>query len=197
MLKLAVTGGIASGKSAVCQIFQNLGAYCVSLDLVVHQLLSSDNDLIQNVVSLLGEEILSEGVIDRKKVAQHVFTSPVLLEKLEKLIHPRVQVEMEKRLTQAKGYTLFVVEIPLLFETGMESWFDKTIAVVADETECLTRFCKSGEYKKEDYFQRMKRQLLPAEKAKRANFIINNNGSLHDLTSQVSALYYQLTGVSA
>ena len=89
--KIAVTGGVASGKSTVCRLFQNLGAYVVSADQITHELLASDNTLKKKVVSIFGHEILEGEVIDRAKVAKKVFSSPDLLYKLEALIHPRVE----------------------------------------------------------------------------------------------------------
>jgi dephospho-CoA kinase len=194
--KVAVTGGIATGKSTVCQIFQELGAYTVSADQITHQLLSSDRVLIQQIVSLLGDTVLSEGLIDRNKVAQVVFRSPVFLRELEKLIHPLVKAEIERQWHQAaqqKDCFLFVVEMPLLFEVGWEAWYDATVAVTASQEQSLRRFCAAAQRTEAEYFQRMSRLLPNDEKAKRATYVIENNEDLEELKKKVKFLYQLLT----
>jgi dephospho-CoA kinase len=202
MLKLkriAVTGGLACGKSTVCAIFRDLGAYVVSADTITHQLLLSDTALIQKVCSLLGQDILEEGAINRNKVAKCVFESPKLLKQLEKVVHPAVQQELEKAYLEAcrqKTWTLFVAEVPLLFEAKMDAWFDGVIAVAANEEACVQRFCLQNDCGPAGYYARMQHQMPPDAKEKRAAYIINNKGTLQALRSEVSALYQQITGVS-
>jgi dephospho-CoA kinase len=196
--RIAVTGALASGKSTVCAFFRDLGAYVVSADTITHQLLLSDTALIQKVCSLLGNSILVNGAIDRNKVADQVFQKPELLHKLEKIIHPAVKQGLEHEWNKAllEGAPLFVAEVPLLFEAAFEPWFDATIAVFAEESCCLERFCLQKRGDLLDYKARMQHQLPGQEKAKRATYIINNQGSLQALRSEVSSLYTQLTGAS-
>lgn len=190
--KVAVTGGVATGKSTVCRIFQELGAYVVSADQITHQLLSSNTSLKQQITSLLGDAIFSEGVIDRSKVAKIVFESPALLSKLEALIHPLVKAEVEREWQKAQtksGYSIFVVEIPLLFEVNWELCYDAIIVVISNEEQSVQRFCLNGNHDKREYFHRMSRQIPPDEKAKKANYVIENNGSLEELKKKVISLY--------
>lgn len=177
--KVAVTGGIASGKSTVISFFQKLGAYVVSADQIVHQLLSSNTEVITQIKSLLGDQILHNGCIDRKKVADAVFKAPELLQKLEAILHPLVAAEIEHEWKKADGkYPLFVAEVPLLFESGQDSFYDVTIAVVHPEPQMN---------------ERAARQFTQAEKAKKANFIIENTGSLQELEAKVASLYRLLS----
>ena len=114
--RVAVTGGIASGKSTVTGVFQKLGAFVVSADQIAHQCLSPSSPLSYQVVSLLGTEVLSGDSIDRKKVAEVVFGNADLLHKLEALIHPYVAEEIKNSWQNAKNaqkYPLFVAEVPL------------------------------------------------------------------------------------
>src|SRR5690348_8893921 len=124
--KVAVTGGLSSGKSTVCQIFRGLGSHVISADAIVHQLLSPNTSLGQEVIKLLGVEIVINKTIDRKSIANKVFNNPQLLHQLEKLLHPAVFNEMKKEYEKAKNFSapLFVAEVPLLFEAGQENWFD-------------------------------------------------------------------------
>jgi dephospho-CoA kinase len=188
--KVAVTGGLSSGKTTVCRFLKELGAYVLSADEIVHQLLSSDDLLIQQVIDLLGSDVCIDGKIDRKKVAAVVFQQPRLLESLEKILHPAVRNVINQhfnRESKRHHYPLFIVEIPLLFETGADSQFDLSVAVISDDETCKKRFSRPEEYE-----QRMQRQMTPQEKAKRADFIIENNGSLEDLFQAVKKIYKQL-----
>ncbi|MBS0654321.1 MAG: dephospho-CoA kinase [Verrucomicrobia bacterium] len=191
--KIAVTGGLSSGKTTVCRMFQQLGAYIVNADQITHQLLSSDTSLRQQLITFLGDAILTDGLIDRSKMAKVVFESPALLRKAEELIHPRVSERIEQEWQKAvseQKYPLFIVEIPLLFEASMQHGYDASIAVVSEEAACIKRFCMSGEHGKAEYFSRASRQLPQSEKAKKAVYIINNDGTLPELKEKVASLYH-------
>lgn len=195
--KIAVTGGLASGKSTVCQFFQELGAYVIDADKIVHELLEPQTDLGQKVLHSLGSNILRNGKIDRKMVAEIVFQNPDQLKKLESLLHPAVLEEVAKRyadVCQTKKYTSFVVEMPLLFEIGAENFYDVVIAVVASDATAIRRFEKTG-HTKHEYEQRMSRQISPTTKTEKADYTIINNGSLVDLRKEVEKLN-TLIGVS-
>lgn len=199
MRKVAVTGGLSSGKSSVCQIFKELGAYTVSADEVVHRLLVPNTDIGERVIALFGPEILikeslGEDKIDRSKIARKAFQQPTLLYSLEQLLHPAVQEDIEKQyqlVCNNPSFSLFVAEIPLLFEVGAEKFYDATIAVLADQKHCVQRFQKNGHSQKE-YKQRMTRQLDPKEKAKRADYLIYNDGSLDEMKNSVAIIYAKL-----
>ncbi len=188
--KIAITGGVASGKSAVCQFFQELGAYVVSADAIVHKQLSSKTNLGQQVLQLFGPEILEDGMISRRKLAEKVFQNPHQLEALERLLHPAVLNEIEehyKRACEADRYTLFVAEIPLLYEIGAEDAYDVIVAVLADEQIAKARFEQAG-FQPHEYDRRMSRQANPTLKAKKADYILTNNGSLAQLRQEVLKL---------
>lgn len=185
--KIAITGGIASGKSSVCQFFKELGAYVVNADAIVHELLTPDTDLGRQVIHLLGIQVPLNGRLFRKSIAEKVFKDPNLLTKLEQTIHPEVLKKIEELYLQAlkKGiYTCFIVEIPLLFEIRNEAFYDVVITVLADEKIARRRFEQSG-FPIQEYEKRMKRQINPLEKAKRSDYTIHNDGSLQELKNQV------------
>jgi dephospho-CoA kinase len=190
MLKLrriAITGGIASGKTSVCRVFQELGAFVVSADAIVHELLSPDTDLGQQVIRLLGNDILINGKLSRRVIADKVFKDPETLHALEQLLHPAVLQKIEELYQTAArqgDYTAFVVESPLLFEIKQDKFYDIVIAVASDEKICRERFQREG-FSDVEYERRMKRQWQPAKKARRADHVIQNNGSIESLRQQV------------
>ena len=195
MKKVAITGGLSSGKSTVCKIFKDLGAYTVSSDEIVHNLLLHDRTIHQNILLLLGPEILSSNHIDRGKVAQIVFSDTKKLQALENLLHPAVFHEIQslhKKVKEENKYALFIAEVPLLFETDHQSLFDTVVTVLSDQSKCRERFTNMTERKEADFDDRMMRQIPPQEKAARADFILMNNGTLADLKDQVTQLASQL-----
>lgn len=185
--KIAITGGVASGKSSVCQLLKELGAYVVSADAIVHQLLTSESDFSRQVISRFGPEIVKNGQISRKALAEKVFQDEKQLKWLEKLLHPAVLQKIEAQYAEAceqEGYLAFVVEIPLLFEIGAERFFDLSIGVIADEALAKERFRQAG-FLNTEYDLRMSRQLSPKMKAMKSHYVIQNNGSLDDLRREV------------
>lgn len=190
--KVAITGGIACGKSSVCQILKNLGiAYVVSADEIVHQLLSTQTDLRKKITLLLGPDIVVNGQLNRRKIAEKVFSDPEKLQILESLLHPYALEEIQKQYLQVDGSTnfpLFVVEIPLLYEIEAEGFYDSVIVVTSDKEKCLQRLKDKTSYGKEEYEKRMARQLPIEEKTKKADYIIENNGDLKSLEKSIREL---------
>lgn len=191
MRKVAITGGLAAGKTTVCRIFKEHGAYVVSADEVVHQLLSPNTLVGQQIIELLGKEIIHNHQLDRAKIADKIFSDPQLLDAVEAIIHPAVIQEIVRRygeVKQREEFSIFVAEIPLLYESESESIFDAVIAVVANPLLARQRFSSP-----EEYDRRMKRQLSQEEKAARADFVIVNNGSQSELKETVEKIIQQLS----
>jgi dephospho-CoA kinase len=195
LLKVAITGSIACGKSSVCQFFKELGAYVVSADEIVHQLLSPGTVIGQKVITLLGSDIVVNFQIDRSKIAKKVFYQPYLLQSLENILYPEVLREIEQQYDIAQktqSAPLFVVEIPLLYEAGFDPFFDYVITVDANQEICEKRFKAKGGTN-EDYAHRLKRLASQKEKIDKANFVIYNNGSLNEMRDKVVKIYNEIT----
>ncbi len=188
--KVAVTGTVASGKSSVCRILEKYGAYVVSADNIVHEFLKSDKNLNRKVIQLLGSDVVVGKNIDRAEIAKKVFSNEELLQKLEMVIHPEVKKELERlyKAAVARGeHRFFVAEIPLLFECGWEESYDATIAVLANKEICKQRFLSQNKGGEDQFDRRNRRMLSPEEKARRADFVIINEGSLENLEQQVKS----------
>lgn len=183
--KVAVTGGLASGKTEVCRLFEKCGAYVVSADAIVHRLLSPKTSVSQRVIALFGDDICEADEISREKLALQVFNSREKLALLEGLLHPAVAAGIEeayKRAVAAKAL-LFVAEVPLLFETGMDKAFDVLISVITPLE------IRKGRYKGADFDKRVARQTSDEERSKGAHYIINNAGDRAQLEQQVTAIF--------
>jgi len=202
MKKVAITGGLASGKSSVSHFFQELGACVISADQIVHQLLNNDKQIVQRVLEIFGPEVLvndspssKNQKLDRSKIAEKAFQQPKLLQDLEKLLHPAVHEEIEKQFKKAcldKTFKLFIAEIPLLFEKGEDVFYDMTIAVMSSSEECAKRFALSSNSTQGEYERRMAHQFTNEEKAAKATYVLDNNGSLEQLRSHVQKLYEKI-----
>lgn len=194
--KIAITGSIASGKSTVCGIFKELGAYVISADVIAHELLSSSQTVIKRVLELLGQGVLVNNKIDRQSIARLVFRDRELLQRFEEILHPSIREKIEENYRLQSSLTspppLFIVEVPLLFELGWEKDYDKTIVVKAALKICENRFEKKTHTKKSDFADRLKRQWSQDEKLKCADEIIVNEGSLADLQQSTKQLYEKL-----
>lgn len=190
MKKVAVTGGIASGKTTVCRIFEKLGAYVISADAIVHELLVPTTQLGKDLIILLGDSIVEDQTLSRKRIAQKVFDSPQLLRELEKHLHPEVQkvIESHTHCAAKKHAPLFVVEVPLLYEAKQETNYDAVIVVVCDEEIGKKRFSHG-----EEEFLLRNRRLLPLSwKISKADYVIYNNGKIENLNQTIQYIYKDL-----
>ena len=183
-IAVAITGSIGAGKSAALESFRRHGAATVSSDEIVHHLLSTDPEVKRALVERLGEEILGpDGVPDRELIALRVFKDRDALDFLEKLLHPLVSREYlawREQLAQLPDPPrVCVTEVPLLYEVGAETRFDKVVVVTAPAT--LREARRGG--RKDD---RESRLLPDREKVKRADFVYVNTGTLDELDAWVA-----------
>ena len=183
---VGLTGGLGAGKSTALEALAELGAATLSTDRVVHELLATD-ELRRVLVERLGAEVAPQGVLDRDAVAKKVFDRPEEREWLEGQLWPRVAERVAAWRSEVEAAepppALAVVETPLLFEAGMEAVYDHTIAVVADESVRDERARARGH---ESLSKRVGRQLSQAEKSRRADFTVRNDGTPEGLKSQLS-----------
>lgn len=182
--KIAITGGIATGKTQVLKIFKKLGSYTVSSDKIVHTLLNKNKDIKLQIIDNFGKEILDKGKINKKKLAKIVFNDKKKLALLEKIIHPQVIKEIENEYEKVKNenFNFFVVEVPLLFEIGFQKYFDIVITISTKEEIAKKR------YKYKDYINRKKRLMSLKEKENLSDFIITNNQTISNLKDKIIKL---------
>ena len=185
---VGLTGGIAAGKSEALRALERAGAATLSSDDVVRDLLTT-GDIRDALVERFGDEVAPGGEVDRSAVAEVVFSDPDKRQWLEGLLWPRVGeriAEWREQLEHAEPRPrAAVVEVPLLFESGMEAVFDRTIAVIADES---VRSDRAGERGHSRVDERTSRQLSQEEKAQRADIVVRNDGSLDDLQRALSSV---------
>ena len=190
-LAVAITGGIGAGKSTALDAFRRHGAATVSSDEIVHHLLRTDPEVKKALVERLGEEILDgEGIPDRERIAFKVFKDREALDFLEKLLHPLVSREYlawREQLAQLESPPrVCVTEVPLLYEVGAETRFDKVVVITAP--------AKLREARRGGRTDDRESRLLPdREKAKRADFAYVNTGTPEDLDAWVAGVMATLS----
>lgn len=190
-LTIGLTGGIAAGKSEALAAFARLGAATLSSDAVVHELLDSE-PLVGRLAERWGAEIAPGGSVDRSRVGEIVFADPDQLTWLEQQIHPLVGERIGAWLAALPADTeVAVIEVPLLFESGMEGAFDTTVAIVTEDELRRERAAARGHALVDE---REARQLAQDEKAERAGHIVENHGSIEDLERALSGLIARLRG---
>jgi dephospho-CoA kinase len=185
---VGLTGGLGAGKSEALRLLEELGAATLSTDAVVHELLATD-DVRDEVVARLGPGVLRNGALDRSAIAARVFGDDEARAWLEGVLWPQVGERVAAWRAGVGEDRVAVVEVPLLFESGMEEVFDRTIAVVADEE---VRERRAGARGHASVAGRAGRQLTQAEKADRADFTVRNDGSLEELRQSLSHVLERL-----
>lgn len=178
MLKIGVTGGIGSGKSIVCNIFQQLGVPVYYSDKEAKQLMSTPL-IMQQIKSVFGEQVLNEyGKPDNKKIAEIVFQNKALLDKLNAIIHPAVRNYFKEWAEKYPDAPYVMNESAIIFEHGLHKELDAVIAVLAPENIRIKRVMGRDGISEQDILQRIKNQMTDEERKQRANYIITNDGSV-------------------
>lgn len=190
-LVIGLTGGIASGKSTISSILKAVGWPVIDADLIARQIVMPGSKGLEQIVNRFGPQMLnSDGMLDRKKLGKTVFDDPKKLSDLDKIEHPLIQEAIDSQLDEFKKQHLPVVvlDVPLLFETGMDQECDLTVLAVVDRKTQLERLMKRDHCSKAAALKRINAQMPLEEKMRRADVTIDNNGSLAQTRLQVAKL---------
>ena len=195
-MKVGLTGNYGMGKSSVAAMFSRLGALTIDSDEIVASLLNEES-VKGRIMGLLGVEALDpKGDLDKKYIAQRVFTNKALRKELEALIHPLVFHKVECLMKKVRDRNrIIIVEVPLLFEGGYQNRFDRTITVCADRKTALSRLRKSGISQK-DALARLRNQMDIRTKKRLADYRIENSGTRRQTEAQVREIYSLLVAVN-
>lgn len=191
MIQIGVTGGIGSGKTTVCRLFETIGIPVYYADTRAKQIMVENQDLIAGIKSTFGEKAYTpEGQLDRAYLAQIVFNDQSKLNQLNALVHPVVHQDSADWLAAQKGVPYTLYEAALLIESGGYQRMHKLITVFASQETRVQRVIKRDGSSREQVLARLNKQLPEIEKIKKADFIINNDGQ-HSLIQQVYALHHK------
>ncbi len=185
MIKYAITGNIASGKSAVEEILKKAGEIVIDADRIAHELLNDNREVID---AFKNYDILSDGKISREKLGKIVFTDNNLKRILENILHPQIKQKLNEFFEQNQDKERVFVAVPLLFETKMQDIFDKIIFIYCDDKIRLERLMARENYTRDYAKIRMKSQKNQDDKVKYSDIVIYNNSTPEELERLVKKL---------
>ncbi len=193
---VGVTGGIGSGKSAVCAVFSSLGRIVISADRIGREISNWDETTKGAIRKLLGDEAYgADGMLRRTYVAERVFSDSRLRKGLEKIIHPGVFRQIDARvaqLTEAERSPYVIVEAALIYETGMDKRLDAVVVVDADEETRIARIIERDGVARSSVVQKMRAQLPQETKKRKADFVIKNGTARQELEKSVKFVDFML-----
>lgn len=191
-LTIGLTGGIASGKSTVTKMIRELGIPVIDADQIARDVVKVGEEAYKQIIQTFGQNILQEnGEIDRAKLGAIVFHNEQERKKLNAIVHPAVRQRMlaEKEAYVQKGAKTVVLDIPLLFESELTHLIDKIIVVYVDDDVQLERLMKRNGFSKEEALARIRAQMPLREKVKKADAVIDNNGTIEETKQQLLQIF--------
>jgi len=186
MIKIAITGNIASGKSQAENILVSMGLKVIDADKVNQNLLDENIEVKNEIKSIFGLQVFNEtGAVSKQKLGSIVFSSDIKRKQLENILHKRIIEKINIFFDENKNEKLVFAAVPLLFEAEWENYFDKIILVCAPEEKRLKRLTNRSGCTEDEALKRIRAQMPEAVKIKKADFIINNNSDLASLKKSV------------
>jgi dephospho-CoA kinase len=191
VLKVALTGGIGSGKSLAGEYFELIGATVIDSDQLAREVVERGTEGFDEIVAAFGDEILRDGNLDRAKLAELIFNDPKAKATLEEIVYPRIQSAFDQIIEQSKPGDVVIYEIPLLVETGSQDRFDFIITVSAPTELRRKRLLDRG-MKNYEIEKRLSAQASDAEREELADFVFTNDGDTDQLLRLVENIYEDL-----
>ncbi len=195
-LRVGVTGGIGSGKTTVCRIFESLGVPVYYADDRAKAIMTENKTVVKKITELFGSQAyLADGTLNRSFIAGIVFHDKKMLESLNAIVHPAVFEEGERWNEEQTGAPYTIKEAALLFESGGYKKLDKVITVFAPQELRIGRVMKRDGVSEEAVLARIKNQMADEEKIKLADFVIYNDGK-HSLVQQIWQIHQQISSLT-
>lgn len=188
-MNIGLTGGIATGKSTVAKLLVERGAILIDLDAIAREVVMPGQPTLARIAERFGQAVLQEdGALDRKKLGSIVFADAEQRKALEAIIHPAIRAVMKERMAYHERENpdrLIVVDVPLLFESGLQSYFEEIMVVYVPRDSQLRRLIERDGLTEEEATRRLAAQMAIDEKKSRADIVIDNSGSLARTEEQV------------
>ncbi|HTB11525.1 MAG TPA: dephospho-CoA kinase [Bryobacteraceae bacterium] len=196
MLRIGLTGGLASGKSFVALALHNLGCYLIQADELGHQVMQKEAEAYSAILDEFGPQILTPNQeIDRRKLGQQVFQNPDQLKKLSAIVHPAVRaraLQLEESFKQQSPHGIIVYEAAILVETGSFRDYERLIVASCTEEQQIERAVLRDHFTREEVLSRLRRQMPLEEKVKYADYVIDTSGTKEHTLDQTRTVYASL-----
>lgn len=189
MLRIGLTGGIGSGKSAAAAMFARRGVPVIDADEIAKQLVAPGQPAYEQIIQRFGKEIVdSDGFIDRERLRRHVFDDPASRRELEAILHPRVRQEIQRQLRALRAPCCVIV-IPLLFEANLQDLVDRILVIDAAEDTQVQRVAARSSLAEDEIRKIIAAQIGRNVRLRQAHDVITNEGGLEQLEERVNALH--------
>jgi len=196
-IKVAVTGNIGSGKSSFCNFLSEKGYPVINADAVSKNILSEDGEIKKKVIREFGQESFVNNEINKKFLAEKVFSDPVKVLKINSILHPKVKNKIESLANEYfMKYDIVFTEAALIYEADMESMFDYVVLITADYKIRKKRTTENAKLSEKDFDKRNDNQIKDEEKKKRADFVFENNLGINELRQKAGLLISILNGLN-
>ncbi len=195
ILKIAVTGSAGSGKSLVCKRFKEIGLITLDCDIIARQVVEQGEPGFKDIIEVFGRDVLlNTGNLDRPKLRNLILNDSGMRNKMEDILHPRILEQMMLQISTAdyRDIKAVVVEVPLLFESGMDKFFDVTIAVMAKDQDLVKRISERDRVKENDAKKMLSLQMPQEEKMAKADHVLFNIGTNGELFESVDNLFNKI-----
>jgi len=202
VLIVGLTGGIVGGKSTVASMFKYLGAKIIDADKLGHSVILPNKPAWKKIVKIFGKDIIQNDMtIDREKLGKIVFANQSLLKKLNEITHPEITKMIKKEIDSAKNKKhnqekILIIDAALIYEAKIDRFMDKIIVVYIDKDEQIKRLIKRNNLSKDEALQRVRSQISMEEKAKIADYVIDNSNSLDKTKKQVEKIWREFMSLA-
>jgi dephospho-CoA kinase len=197
MVRVGLTGGIAAGKSLVAAELAARGATIIDADVLAREVVEPGTPGLAAIIERFGTQVLTDGRLNRSRLAEIIFADPVARRDLERIVHPAVRARATE-LEQAAGSAAVVVHvIPLLVETGQQQTFDLVVTVDVDHETQIERLMARNGYSRAEAESRIAAQASSEDRRSAADVVVDNSGSIAELRDQIEALWAVLTSTGA
>ncbi|MCP4132695.1 MAG: dephospho-CoA kinase [bacterium] len=194
-MRIGVTGIFASGKGTVCELFGELGAEVIDTDIVAREIVEPGSTGLNEIINEFGKGfILEDGTLDRRRFANSIFTDKGKVSRLNSITHPII---LRKVLEQSTPGKIYMINTPLLFESGFNDHMEKNIVVIANNDQVIDRGIKRDAITEKEIKERLKYQIPLNEKVKLADYVIDNSGTRENTKRQVEELWNILKEIQA
>lgn len=194
---LGLTGTFGSGKSAVARIFEELGARVIDADEIAKEITAPGSEALREIAEAFGAGMVqADGSLDRKRLGDKVFADAVARERLNAIVHPRVrrrELELIGRY-EKEGAALIVLDVPLLFENGVDKYADRTVVVTVGEEARYERLSRDRGMARQEVQRRLAAQASQSEKIERADHVIDNGGLIEETRRQARRMVEEFRG---
>jgi dephospho-CoA kinase len=197
MVRVGLTGGIASGKSVVAAELAARGAIIIDADVLAREVVEPGTPALAAIIDRFGAQVLSDGRLDRARLAQVVFADPLARRDLERIVHPAVRTKAAELERDAGDAAVVVHVIPLLVETGQQEDFDLVVTVDVDHETQIKRLMARNGYSRAEAESRIAAQASREDRVIAADVVLGNIGSLTQLREQIDALWAELSSAVA